>query len=299
MSHEELMMVFKIAIVPLVVAFGLSIAIAAILRKRKTDAETAPTWPGIIAIGIGMLAGQIAYFGVPIPASVRLVEGWQWVLAFAAAALVLLPASSLPRPREWLGEGIRIVLFAGFVFMAVRALAAMERSTMIAWMVGSPIVCGIWATALARCGERAAGRLWPGILAVVCTVSAITLFLLNSATHFFLTAALAASLGGVFFSQAILRRRPRLFSSAGGNYPLLLLSGFCLVHALYLEDVPLHALVILLAAPWGVLIGWMPGIRGRHKALVMTLQFLVVAAILAAAFVPVYLNYEPDPYAGY
>lgn len=298
MSREELLMIVKIAVVPLVLAFAIALAIGALLRKRESDSPVGP-WPAIVAIGIATLTGQLLYFGVHIPDSVRLVEGWQWLMLFAMTAIVLLPISSILRPREWLGEILRILLFAGFVVMSVRALAAMERSTAIAWMIGAPIVCGVWATALARCGESSAGRLWPGVVAVVCTVSAITLFMLGSATHFFATATLAAAIGGVFVSQIMLRKPSNLVSDAGGNFPLLLLAGFLIVHTLFLDDVPVHTLVILMAAPWGVLITRVPGIRGRRPIVVGVIQFAVVLAILAAALIPVVLSYEPDPYAGY
>ncbi|MCB9853699.1 MAG: hypothetical protein H6819_11430 [Phycisphaerales bacterium] len=298
MSREELLMVVKIAVVPLVLAFAIALGIGALVRNRKDDSRIGQ-WPGIVAIGIGMLTGQALYFGVHFPDSIRLVEGWQWLMLFAIASIVLLPVSSSRKSREWIDENVRVFLFAGFVVMSVRALAAMERSTALAWIFGAPIVCSVWALALARCGHSSAGRLWPGIVAVVCTVSAITLFLLGSATHFFATATLAAAVGGVFLSQILLRRTPKLVSDAGGNFPLLLLAGFFIVHTLFLDDVPVHTLVILMAAPWGVLVSHIPGVRSKGPIVVGVIQFAVVLAVLAAAFVPVVLHYEPDPYAGY
>lgn len=298
MTHEELMMVVRTAVAPLVLAFAICAGFGAILRRRVEPTEVGH-WPAVVAVGAAMLAGQLWYFGLHIPANVRLVEGWQWVQVFAIISMLLLPVSSLRRPRGWLGDSIRFFLFVGFVFMAVRGLASMERKTAVLWMIGAPLICGIWATSLGIVGSRSARRLWPGILAVVCTISAITLFMLGSATHFFATASLAAALGGVFFCQPLLRRHRGLVAKAGGNFPLLLLAGYLLVHLLYVEDVPVHTLAILMAAPWGVLIRHVPGIRDRKPWVIGVVQFAVVLAILAAAFVPAWLHYEPDRYAGY
>lgn len=299
MSQFELMMVLKIAVAPMALSFGLALGIGAILRKKGSEGSDHAIWPGLVAIVVAMLAGQFLYFDVKVPDRVALVEGWQWLMLFAMASLLTVFTAFLPKGRRRVGEVTRVVLFAGVIIMSVRALAAMERSTALAWMIGAPLVCGAWSVSLASCGEKLAGRLWPGVLAIVCTISAITLFLLHSLTHFIMAGALAAALGGVFISQLALRKQPGLVASAGGNFPLLMLAGLFVVHVLYLDDVPIHTLVILMAAPWGVLASLSPGIRGRSRVVVGVVQIVIVVGIAAAAFLPVALNYEPDPYAGY
>lgn len=299
MSPEEIQMAIKIAVVPLVVAFLVVVVVTRLLQRKGDASSRAAAWPGVLAVGVGMVTGQLLYFGVHIPDGIRLVEGWQWLLLFAVVSIVLLPASQFPRPRKWLGEALRIVVFTAFVVMSVRALASMDRATSIKWIAGATIGCSLWATGLSVVGPRTAGRLWPGILAIVCTVSAVSLFLLHSARNFLLTGALAAALGGVLFGQLVWRRKPSIVANGGGNYPLLVLAGLLLVHALYVDEASLTTMLILMAAPLGVVIGLVPPIRRRHVALAGAIQIAAVLAILAFAIVPLILNYEPDPYAGY
>ncbi|MCA9254287.1 MAG: hypothetical protein KDA33_01560 [Phycisphaerales bacterium] len=298
MDQQLTLLVLQVAIVPLTMAFAMASAIGFALRRRDPD-RSIGDWPGVVSIGLAALTGQLWFGGLHWPQSVALVEGWQWIVAFAIAAILLLPASGAPKSRVWLVDGVRIALFALATFFVVRALASMERGTAICWMIIAPIVCGAWATALSRLGSHVARRLWPCILAVVYTLSAVTLLLTGSLTHFALLAALAAATGGVFFSQLTMRARPALVANAGGSFSLLFFGGLLLVHALYVDDVPFRALGAPMIAPFGVLVGLIPGLRTRHPRWAIVLQLVATMAIAACALVPVILNYEPDPYAGY
>ncbi|HPF40048.1 MAG TPA: hypothetical protein P5081_04345 [Phycisphaerae bacterium] len=298
MSQQEWMLILQTAVAPLVLGFAIASAIGFAMRHRDPDRPVGD-WPGVVAIGLAALTGQLWFGGLHWPQRLALVEAWQWIVGFAITAILLLPVSNAPKAKAWLGDVIRIALFALATFFVVRALAVMERSTAIRWMIMAPIACGAWATALSRIGPQVARRLWPCILAIVLTLSAVTLFLTGSLTHFALLAALAAATGGVFFSQLTMRARPALVANAGGSFSLLFFAGLLLVHALYVDDVPFRALGALMIAPFGVLVGLIPGLRTRHPRWAIALQIATTLAIAACALVPVILNYEPDPYAGY
>lgn len=287
----------KLALLPVGVSFAIAGGLTVFLRNKP---QTRPEfWVAPLAICCGMFVGQIAYDGFHWPKSIRVVEGWQWLQAFAVVALLVLPFGLIPKPRSWLVEILRFAAFAGFAAMAILALPSLPRSTAYLWIAGATIVGATWATALSRLAAPIAGKLWPGMLALVVVAAAVTMALQSSARIGFLTAALAASLGGILLAQLVSIRRPSLSANAGRTYAPLLLVGMLIVHRHYSLDVPEYTLPVLLLAPFGTLIGRLPWLRRQHTAINIAAQIIAVVAIAALVVVPSAMAYETDPYADY
>jgi hypothetical protein len=243
---------------------------------------------GALAVGIGILAGYVALFGVP---SWPIREHWRrMVIVIAASALVAAAASWRRLPRG-LDAAVGVLLSAGLAGLIVPAFAELEE-TRTAWRVGvGATLAATWILSrLTRGGESDRPFIPLLCLVLAAVASAIVLVQAGNARLAQVAGAMAAAAGAL--TAAALWRPAYVSRRAAQPSAALPLVGLIFLGRFYdSAGLPIASFALAAAAPLSIGIADMlPLGSNRWRAAVR----IVAVVILAGAAIALTLGQAAD-----
>jgi hypothetical protein len=248
------------------------------VRFRREAGEAEVRAFGALAAAAGFAVGHAGLNYSPL--HVDLPWHWSW-LALAAAAV---GGSALPgwmRAALWPGVAALTAWWLVPPTLFDDAEWKPWRAQCYGAIAGSVLVLG----ALAPVVRRRPGPLVPLLLAVTAVGSAVVLIQSGNAKLAQLAGALTAALGSIMVLAALVPDRP----VAAGAVPVVavLLPGLLAAGKFYsFSDVPLTSYILVAAAPLGLALPELPGLRSLPSWAGAILRMLVVLGILAVPVVP-------------
>jgi hypothetical protein len=259
---------------------GLLPAAVAVLALRPVLTRPRLGEPGRRALGALAVAGA---FAAGYAALGEYHDPWYWLpwLALAAAAVTAAP---LPAP-------VRAGLFVGVAALATWLLAPPPGEDGAPWPWSSRLVLPVGVVALgllAPLARRRPGPLVPVLWAAAAVAGAAVLERADIAKLAHLSGVLAAALAGV--ALVAWRAPGRPVAHGAAPVAAVLLPGLMAEGCFHtFSDVPAASFVLAAAAPLGLFVAELPGLRNistRGRAAVQSLAVLVplaAAVALAAA----------------
>ena len=276
-------------------ALGLALSI-----RRSSDGASQRRWAGAIALPGAYLAGHVFIAGWP---SWPAIEASEWLVYFAAAAMVVGVVDSAPSTRWWIRWPLRVALSLAVVWLlsgSMREYRWDSRESAV-WLLGlTAAMVLVWAT-VAVGAARNWGLAVAVQLVVIVGATSIVLGLSASAKLAQLCGVLAASVA----AMAPFLLRSRRGSPLSGAVPAIvfLWTGLLMIGYFYAE-VPATSAVLLAAAPLAVWAAMIPATQRLAHWMPATIAIGLAALIAGAAVAYAYSAApsaapQPDDYGEY